>query len=62
MRSELRALWLVGCITAHVARSALPMSPMTFIWHKSHGLRCWRELREIYREHGLELPGTQSDA
>jgi hypothetical protein len=54
-RPTLRALWLMGCISVHILRRLLPMRPMTYVWHRSRGLRCWRELREIYRRHGIEL-------
>jgi hypothetical protein len=61
-RSELRAfmrvLWLMTCITAHILRAQLPMHPITRIWHRSRGLVRWRELRALYRQHGVELPPT----
>jgi hypothetical protein len=56
MRDELRAVWLIGAISGHVLRAKLPMSPMTRIWHKSRSLQQWRELRSIFRRHGIEIP------
>jgi hypothetical protein len=55
MRAFVRALWLMACILAHIVRAQFPMRPMARIWHKSHGLACWRELRELFRQEGIDL-------
>jgi hypothetical protein len=56
MRDELRAVWLIICISAHVLRAKFPMQPMSRIYHKSRSLAQWRELRAIFRRHGIKMP------
>jgi hypothetical protein len=51
----MRALWLMACISAHVVRAQFPMRPMMRVWHRSRGLRCWRELRELFHQEGIDL-------
>jgi hypothetical protein len=56
MRAFVRALWLMACISAHIARAQFPMRPMTRIYHKSRSLRHWHELRKLFRQEGIDLP------
>jgi hypothetical protein len=59
MRNICWALWLLGCIWAHIMRAWFPMSSLALVWHRHRSLACWRELRELFRREGidLELPG-----
>jgi hypothetical protein len=57
VRAFARALWLMACISAHILRAYFPMRPMAYIWHRSRGLACWRELRELFDREGINLEG-----
>jgi hypothetical protein len=56
MRAIVRALWLLACIWAHILRTKFPMRPLTRKRHRSRSLACWRELKELFRQEGIDLP------
>lgn len=55
LRDSGRVIWLMLCIVAIIVRRLFIRSPLAAIYWKHRGLRRWRQMREIYAKHGIEL-------
>lgn len=54
LRDSWRVIWLMLCIIGIISRRPF-LSPLGRIYWKRRGLGHWRQIREIYARHGIEL-------